>query len=100
MKLDMNASRTRTWIATTVASSDKDKLQELIGTPDWNPEDIDFRIVMNGVEFTELEDFFDRLDEHVKKEAEEMSGQDTLTLAKIEAIQNILNAQSVEEIKQ
>lgn len=102
MKLNMTASETRKWIATVVASSGKDvgpesKFQQLVGCPEWNPKEIDFRIVMNGVEFIELEDFFDRLDEHVMKEAQEMSGQDALTLAKIEAIQNILNAQSVEE---
>lgn len=103
MKLNMNASETRKWIATVVASSERypgsdSKFQQLVGSPDWNPKEIDFRIVMNGVEFTQLDDFFDRLDDHVLKEAKEMSGQDALTLAKIEAIQNILNAQSVEEI--
>lgn len=102
MKLNMTASETRKWIATVVASSDKDvgpesKFQQLVGSPEWNPSEIDFRVTMNGIEFTQLEDFFDRLDEHVLKEAQEMSGQDAITLAKIEAIQNILNAQSVEE---
>lgn len=102
LKLDMNASETRKWIATVVASSESDvgpesKFQQLVASPEWNPKEIDFRIVMNGVEFTELEDFFDRLDEHVMEAAAEMSGQGALTLAKIEAIQNIINAQSVEE---
>lgn len=103
MKISMNTGGTTKWFAVTVASSDKgigpgSKFDQLISNPDWDPESIDFKIILNGIEFDNLEDIFSRLDEHITKEAQEIAGHDALVLAKVHAIQGIINAQSIEEI--
>lgn len=67
MILNMQEDTTRKWIACVVASSDgvlSEKFNKMVDTPGWNDEAIDFRITMNGVEFTELDDLFDRLHKH------------------------------------
>jgi hypothetical protein len=105
MKINMSSGGTAKWFAVTVASSDKSQLSDkgskfnqLVDHPDWNPDNIDFKIVMNGIEFENLDDIFRRLDEHIEKEAQEKAEQNPLLLAKLYAIQGIINAQSVEEI--
>lgn len=103
MKISMNTGGTTKWFAVTVASSDKgigrgSKFDQLISDPDWNPDCIDFKIVLNGIEFDNLENIFIRLDEHITKEAQEIAGHDSLVLAKVHAIQDIINAQSLEEV--
>lgn len=105
MKINMSAGGTAKWFAVTVASTENTKLDDkaskfnkLVEQPEWNPDSIDFKIVMNGIEFDNLEDIFRRLDAHIIKEAQEIAGHDALVLAKLEAIQEVINAQSVEEI--
>lgn len=99
MKINMSNGGTAKWFAVTVASSVAiDKFAQLIENPEWNPDSIDFKIVMNGMEFDNLEDIFQRLDDHIQKEAQEIAGHDKLIAAKLSAIQDIMNAQSVEEV--
>ena len=67
MILNMQEDTTRKWIACVVASSEgvcSDKFDQMITAPGWNDKAIDFRITMNGVEFTELDGLFDRLHKH------------------------------------
>jgi hypothetical protein len=99
MKINMAKGGTAKWFAVTVASSvGADKFTQLVEHPEWNPDNIDFKIVMNGMEFDNLDDIFKRLDEHITKEAQEIAGHDALVLAKINAIQDIIHAQSIEEV--
>lgn len=105
MKINMSAGGTAKWFAVTVASSENTKLDDktskfnqLVDHPEWNPDNIDFKIVLNGIEFDNLDDIFKRLDEHITKEAQEIAGHDALVLAKLHAIQDVINAQSIEEV--
>lgn len=105
MKINMSAGGTAKWFAVTVASSENTKLSDkdskfnrLVDHPEWNPDNIDFKIVMNGIEFDNLDDIFQRLDDHITKEAEQIAEHDALVLAKLNAIQDIIHAQSIEEI--
>lgn len=88
------------WFLAEVGGSDPAKLRLIADKEGWDAKDIELGITLNGVEFLELGDIFNRLDDHIQNMAKKLSNQDTLTLAKIEAIQNILNAKSVEEIEQ
>lgn len=103
MKINMSAGGTAKWFAVTVASSDKNtgpgsKFDRLVSNPDWNRDNIDFKIVLNGIEFDNLEDIFIRLDEHIQKEAIEYAGQNPLWVAKLDAIRAIMDAECLEEI--
>lgn len=105
MKVSMKNGGIEKWLIVTVASSDKSgladggKFNQLVSAPDWNMENIDFKIVMNGVEFDNLSDIFKRLEDHIKKEAEELAGVGSLLNAKLEALQQVMNAQSLEELE-
>lgn len=85
------------WFLAEVGGSDPAKLRLLADKDGWDAKDIELGITLNGEEFLELGDIFSRLNDHVQNTAKKLANQDDLTLAKIEAIQNILNAQSVEE---
>lgn len=99
MKINMSAGGTAKWFAVTIASSaGVDKFTQLIEHQDWNPDNIDFKVIMNGMEFDNLDDIFKRLDDHITKEAQEIAGHDALVLAKLLAIQDVINAQSIEEV--
>ena len=99
MKINMCSGGTAKWFAVTVASSaDVDTFSKLVEDPEWDSDNIDFKIVMNGIEFDNFDDIFRRLDEHITKEAQEIAGHDTLVLAKLLAIQDVINAQSIEEV--
>lgn len=105
MKISMNEGNTTKWFAVTVASSENTKLDDktskfnqLVDHHEWNPDSIDLKIVMNGIEFDNLDDIFRRLDEHITKEAQEIAGHDALVLAKLHAIQDVIRAQSIEEV--
>lgn len=68
MILNMQQDTTRKWIACVVASSHgicSEKFNQMVDAPGWDDKAIDFRITMNGVEFTELDDLFDRLHTHM-----------------------------------
>jgi hypothetical protein len=63
----MQQDSTRKWIACVVAASDgvlSNKFNQMVNAPGWSDETIDFRVTMNGVEFTNLDDMFDRLHKH------------------------------------
>lgn len=68
MILDMTKDATRKWIAVVIAGSDGNhsgsKLNQLVDAEGWDDRAIDFRVTMNGVEFTEVDELFDRLHEH------------------------------------
>lgn len=71
MILNMQQDTTRKWVACVVAASDgvcSPKFESMVNAKGWDDEAIDFRITMNGVEFTELDDLFDRLHEHFTKQ--------------------------------
>lgn len=74
MILNMQQDDTRKWIACVVASSDgvpSDKFNKMVDAPSWNDKAIDFRITMNGVEFTELDKRSKHLDDVYEKELDE-----------------------------
>lgn len=103
MKISMENGGTTRWFAVTVASSDKgigpgSKFDQLINHPEWNSDSIDFKIVLNGIEFDNLDDIFKRLDDHITKKAQEIAEQNPLWVAKLDAIKGIMAAQCVEEI--
>lgn len=85
------------WFLAEVGGSDPAKLRLIADKEEWDAKDIELGITLNGVEFLELGDIFNRLDDHIQNMAKKLSHQNALTIAKIEAIQNILDAQSVEE---
>lgn len=106
MKVSMSAGGTAKWFAVTVASSEGEtthtpdsKFNQLIEHPDWDSDNIELKISLNGVEFDNLDDIFERLDKHIEKEAKQMSEDNTLILAKLHAIQNIINTQYIEELE-
>lgn len=73
MILNMQQDTTRKWVACVVASSDgicSAKFNSMVDAPGWDDKAIDFRITMNGVEFTELDDLFDRLHKHMTEQAD------------------------------
>ena len=73
MILNIQQDDTRKWIAVVVASSHgvcSDRFNEMVNAPGWNDKAIDFRITMNGVEFTELHGLFDRLHKHFTEQNE------------------------------
>jgi len=73
MILNMKQDDTRKWIAVVVAASDgvlSEKFNQMVNAPGWDDKAIDFRITMNGVEFTELDDLFDRLHKHFTEQNE------------------------------
>jgi hypothetical protein len=71
MILNMQEDSTRKWIATVVASSSKNSFDKnsnfsrMVAEPNWDEKAIDFRITMNGYEFTALDNLFDRLHGHM-----------------------------------
>lgn len=76
MILNMKQDDTRKWVACVVAGSDgtmSEKFQKMIDTPGWDDRAIDFRITMNGVEFANLDDLFDRLHKHFTEQNERIA---------------------------
>lgn len=98
MKVSIREGGLAEWFLCHVGGSDDEKLDKLVKQPGWSAESIEFSISLNGIEFTELDDLFVRLTDHIKAKAEEMAGQDALINAKIEAMYKVMNAESVEEL--
>lgn len=76
MKLNMQQDTTRKWVACVVAASDgvcSEKFNKMVDAPGWDDKAIDFRITMNGVEFTELDDLFDRLHKNLIDQSERIA---------------------------
>lgn len=98
MKVDLAKQKFLEWFIVVAVSSDKIKFQQLTEN-DWHPENVDFKVVVNGIEFEKLEDLFSRIQDHIQETAEEIALQDKLVAAKLHAIQDIIHAQSLEELE-
>lgn len=96
-KISMAAGGFQKWFAVTVSSTEPDthaegsKFNQLINHPDWDCDNIDVKVVLNGIEFSNLDEIFQRVDEHIQKEAEELAGIDKNNQIKMDKIQEILN---------
>ena len=96
-KISMKAGGFQKWFATVVASSDKEgfgsdtKFNKLIESEGWDPDDIEVKISLNGVEFSNLDDFFARVDQHIENEAHRLSEVDASNQKKLDAIREVLN---------
>lgn len=76
MILNMQQDDTRKWVACVVAASDgvlSEKFNQMVNAEGWDDKTIDFRITMNGVEFANLDDLFDRLHKHHTEQVERIA---------------------------
>lgn len=98
MKVSIKEGGLAEWFLCHIGGSDPDNLGILVKQEGWDATNIEFSVNLNGVEFGELGDLFSRLNEHIKKKSEELAGQDALINAKIEAMYQIMNANTLEEL--
>ncbi|QGH72603.1 MAG: hypothetical protein [Myoviridae sp. ctThM1] len=97
-KISMKAGGFQKWFATVIASSDNEgfgkdsKFNKLIEAEGWNPDDIEVKISLNGVEFSNLDDFFSRVDQHIENESHRLAEVDASNQKKLEAIREVLNS--------
>jgi hypothetical protein len=87
------------WFQVCVVRTDNEVFGRMIEDTMWDSTNIDIKIIVNGYEYTDLKDVFDRVDDHITKESQELAGMDVLLNAKFEALQQILGAQSLEELE-
>jgi len=76
MILNMQQDDTRKWVACVVAASDgvlSENFNKMVNASGWDDKQIDFRITMNGVEFTNLDGLFDRLHKHYTEQNERIA---------------------------
>lgn len=96
-KISMKAGGFQKWFATVIASSDKEgfgsdtKFNRLIEAEGWNPDDIEVKISLNGVDFDNLDDFFSRVDQHIENESHRLAEVDANNQKKLDAIREVLN---------
>lgn len=94
------------WFLITCASSEDDthsnpdsKFNQMIKHPDWNSKDVNMSVVINGFEFTNLEDLFKRVEQHIQKKVDERIAEQNLDTLKLDAIRNIIHARSIEDLE-
>ena len=98
-KISFEAGGFQKWFAITVASSKPNghdlgsKFNQLITSPEWDCNNIDIKILLNGVEFDNLEDLFSRVDKHIQKEAENLAEIDKITREKLLLIQRVIQGE-------
>lgn len=107
MKISMKEPETfAKWFLITCASSDENthedknsKFNQMINHPEWNSEDIKLSVVINGFEFSNLEDVFKRVEDHIQEKIEKALEKEPFNSLRIERIQDILNASNKEDLE-
>lgn len=94
------------WFLVTCASSESDthsnkdsKFNQLVGHPDWDSENIEVSVMINGIEFSNLDDVFKRVENHIEQKVEERLAEQHLDSVKLDRIREILSTRSVDEIE-
>lgn len=66
MKAGFNQNSTMKWLITTISSTEgyDGKFKELIEHPDWDCNNVELSVMLNGIEFSNVEDVFKRLHDH------------------------------------
>ncbi len=107
MKISMKDAETfAKWFMITCASSElnthedkNSKFNQMINDPNWNSEDIKLSVMINGFEFSNLDDVFKRVEDHIKEKIDKALQEETFNSLRIERIQDILNTRNKEELE-
>lgn len=94
------------WFLITCASSELDthsnpdsKFNKMVKDPNWSSKDISLSVVINGFEFSNLEDVFKRVEHHIDKKVDERVAEHNLDTAKLDIIRDVLHARNLEELE-
>lgn len=74
-KISMAAGGFQKWFAVSVSSTEPDthvegsKFNGLINHPDWDCDNIEVKVVLNGIEFSNLDEIYQHVERHIQKEA-------------------------------
>jgi len=94
------------WFLITCASSDPDthsnpesKFNQMVKAPEWSSKNIEFSVHINGFEFSNLEDVFKRVNDHIDSQVDKRLAQQNLDSLKIARIQDIMNARNLQDLE-
>jgi len=94
------------WFLIACASSEADthsnkesKFNQMVSSEGLAATDINMSVVINGFEFSNLEDVFKRVEDHIEKKVTERLSQQAFDSLRVERIQDILNARNIEDLE-
>jgi len=99
MKVNMNKDKDTllNWFIVCGVSTDKEQFNKLVESEGFDSEAVDLKIVVNGFEFTNIEDLFERMEKHIDEQVEKRYKYDEEIAGKLEKIQSVINGNYDEE---
>jgi hypothetical protein len=94
------------WFLITCVSSEQDthsnsesKFNKIVKSENYDAKSIEFSVKINGQEFSNLEDVFKRVEDHIEKQVEKRLAEEHFDSLKIDKIRDILDSRTIADLE-